>query len=417
MPKTLPSHSSCLHATDFVPYLAGSLRVSAYQRMSLDELWGNRLARTLIPTPSGRHALWYFLELCRNRLNPGDEVIVAGYNFYVIIRVLIQWGLVPVFADIEPGTLCLDAAQIDKTVTSRTRLVVVTHMFGHPAAMQAIRSVCQQHDLLLFEDCAHAVGTLGADGLQMGQYGEGALFSFGIHKIINTFGGGMLAVMDELVDESALPDFRTSRRESFLYTFSRFIASAMMHPSTVGWVIQPTLYLSRLLAQKGWPGLSRALEPARDNPSYRFVLNERAPFKDFMRRMMAMQLDRLEDNIQRRRAVRQQIREGLAHVEEIGWLDEDAHGRSNAAYFGIRVPSPAALSEFLIERGVMTNPREFYDCSRLTQFAQYAAVCPHSAHASDHILRLPSYPYLTPSQSHRIVAGIEAYFARPVTRA
>jgi dTDP-4-amino-4,6-dideoxygalactose transaminase len=293
----------------------------------------------------------------------------------------------------------------------------VTHMFGNPADMAAIRGVCDEHGLLLFEDCAHAVGTLGADGVPVGQSGDGALFSFGIHKIVNTFGGGALAVRSDLYNPDALPAHRPSRTESLTGTLSRAAASVAMFPSVGPWIFQPVIELSRMLARLGSPRLSRVLEPARDNPEYRFAVDERAPFKDFMRPMLALQLQRLEDNVAKRRAVRAGVRERLADVGAIGWLDEDAHGRSNAAYFGIRVPAPAGLARFLIERGVMSNPREFYDCSRLPQFASSAATCEHSARLSDELLRLPSYPDLTASQIDRIADGIRAYFARPVTTA
>ncbi|HKP76838.1 MAG TPA: DegT/DnrJ/EryC1/StrS family aminotransferase, partial [Longimicrobiaceae bacterium] len=117
--------------------LAAPFRGRAYRKIALGQAWGGRLDRVLLPTPTGRHALWYFLELCRDRLAPGDEVVVAGYNFYVVVRVLLQWGLKPVFADVEPGTLCLDPEALAARTTGRTRMVVVTHMFGHPADNRA----------------------------------------------------------------------------------------------------------------------------------------------------------------------------------------------------------------------------------------------------------------------------------------
>ncbi|HKP75873.1 MAG TPA: DegT/DnrJ/EryC1/StrS family aminotransferase, partial [Longimicrobiaceae bacterium] len=181
-------------------------------------------------------------------------------------------------------------------------------------------------------------------------------------------------------------------------------------------LMRPAIGAARFLARRGWTRLHRVLEPARDDPGYRFNPDERAPLRPFMRRMLQLQLARLEDNVRRRRTVRAAIREALAHVDEVRWLDEDAHGCSNAAYFGIYVPSPTALARFLVDRGISTNPREFYDCGTLPQFAEYAAICPHSAHASAHLLRLPSYPGLGDEGVRRIAAGIEAFFARAPAR-
>lgn len=417
MTQWIPAHTASLEARDFVPALAAPFRGRAYREIDLARAWEGRLDRVLVPTPTGRHALWYFLELCRGRLQPGDQVVVAGYNFYVVVRILLQWGLVPVFADVEPDTLCLDPGALAGRVTERTRLVVVTHMFGNPADTDAIAGFCRARGILLFEDCAHAAGTLDARGAQVGQAGDGALFSFGVQKIVNTFGGGMLAAVPEVAAAGPLPSHDPARLEAFACTASRFVASAVMHPAVAGWSVKPAIGAARFLARRGWTRFHRVLEPARDDPSYRFHPDERAPLRPFMRRMLQRQLARLDENVRRRRAVRALVRDALARVEEIGWLDEDAHGRSNAAYFGIYVPDPAALAAFLAERGISSNPREFYDCGALPQFAEHAARCPHSARVSAHLLRLPSYPDLGEQGARRIASAIEAFFVRAPVRA
>ncbi|WP_052681981.1 DegT/DnrJ/EryC1/StrS family aminotransferase [Saccharothrix sp. ST-888] len=414
MHRVIPCHSSCLRTTDYLPLLAAPGRGRAYRQLSLESVWAGRLTgRRLLPMPTGRHALWAFLALCRGRLAPGDEVVLAGFNFYVVAAVLRQWGLVPVFADIEPETLCLDPQRIAPLVTERTRLVVVTHMFGHPADLPAIRAVCRRFGLLLFEDCAHAVGTRTADGAQVGADSDGALFSFGIQKIVNTFGGGMLAVPEDLAAAGPLPGHHPSPVEAFVSLGSRAAGSAVTQTPVADWSVEPVLRLSRALARRGHGGLSRILEPARNDPGYRFDPDGRSPYRDFMRPMLAAQLGRLDANIRARRAVRQRIRERLAGMPEIGWLAEDRHGLSNAAYFGIHVPDPPGLVAFLAGRGVTATAGDFRDCSRLPQFAAATADLVHSRRADAQLLRLPSHPTLGERQIDRIADAVRDFFAHP----
>jgi dTDP-4-amino-4,6-dideoxygalactose transaminase len=403
----IPQNSTCLALPDYLPYFRSAF--TSIGNPLCDEVWGPLLdRRRVIPTPTGRHALWYFLET--TALEPGDEVLIASYNFYVIVRLVIQRGLVPVFVDIDPETLCLDPADLEASVGPRSRLVIATHMFGNSADLDTIEAVCHRHDLLLFEDCAHAVGTLGS-ARQVGQSGAGALFSFGVEKLVNSFGGGMLALADERTVEPRDTRHEVRRLESFLETFSRFAVTVLATPRLYGGLLAPLERLSAWLAEHGRPGLRQVLDPSADDPDYRFAVDARAPFKAFMTGMHRMQLDRLEANIGRRRDIIARIKDRLVELDDVRLLDEDKHGRANGSYFGIRVPAPLAVAAFLQRRGIASGPHEFLDCASLEQFAEFAADTPASRDAADHVLRLPSYPWLTDSQADRIAQAVQRFFA------
>lgn len=405
--RVIPKHTACLSAQDFWQYLTPARRWLDRNPLSAEQVWGARLQRPLWPTPTGRHALWYFLE--QVDLPAGSQVLVAGYNFYVIVRLLVQKGLVPVFVDIDPETLCLDAADLARKVSERSRLVVVTHMFGNPANLAQIVAVCQQAGLLLFEDCAHAVGTLW-QGRQVGQMGDGALFSFGVQKIVNSFGGGLLVLSEQWGEPPPPLSHQVSARHSFTDTFARFATSLFMDPRLYGWVLYPAMNWALALADRGWPQLQATIDPSKDNPDYRFVVDERAPFKPFMLRMQRRQLQRLDANIARRRAIAEQIKARLAPIDAVQGLNEDKHGRSNTSYFGLYVPNPDALARYLAQYGIQASPHEYYDCARLTQFQEYGGHCPHASQASDHILRLPNYPCLGEHEIEHIASTIERFF-------
>jgi dTDP-4-amino-4,6-dideoxygalactose transaminase len=170
------------------------------------------------------------------------------------------------------------------------------------------------------------------------------------------------------------------------------------------------LYPATRLGEWTLPQLREWIIPAKDDPDYRFVNRSRAPFKPFMKQMQTLQLARLVENIARRRDIIQQIKTGLSHIAEIRFLDEDKHGRSNGSYFGLYVPDPAALTRHLARHGIGSNPQEYYDCAALAQFSAYRPPCLHAGYASDHLLRLPSYPWLRPAEIEHIGTTIGAFF-------
>ncbi len=95
---------------------------------------------------------------------PGDEVITTPFTFISTVWGVCYVGATPVFADIEAGTFNLDPAKLAAAITSRTKGVIVVHLFGQPARMDEIMAVARRHNLFVIEDCAQAVGAryLGA---------------------------------------------------------------------------------------------------------------------------------------------------------------------------------------------------------------------------------------------------------------
>jgi dTDP-4-amino-4,6-dideoxygalactose transaminase len=392
--RALPRHSSELTWRDYLALLAS-------RNTTLEEVWQGRLGQArLFPAPTGRHALWAFLE--QAPLKPGDEVLLAAYNFHPVVQILVQRGLIPVFVDIEPQTLTLDPDDLPARVSRRSRMVLVTHMFGHPADLTRIGAFCREHGLLLFEDCAHAPGTLH-QGAQVGSFGDGALFSFGVYKILNSLGGGMLALSGADADRFAVPGFAARPGlGSRLETLARLVFSVGSTPGMYGLTLHPFLRFCENLL----PKLARTLDPSDNDPEYRFDPAGRAPFRPFMAEMLRRQLARLESNVARRRAAAEGIRSCLGQKAESLWLQPDRHGLANASYLGVRLPDAVEGARRCRERGVGCREREYLDCSRLPQFAAWAANCPESTRAEKEILRLPSYPSLSPSDQERVADAV-----------
>ena len=159
--------------------------VAAFERESAERLG----AAHAIGVANGTDAI--VLALRALRIGPGEEVICPAYTFYATAEAIAAAGAVPVFADIDPATYCLDAAAVEAAVTPRTRAVVAVHLFGHPADVDALRAVCARHDLALIEDAAQAFGARLGER-PVGGLGDVATFSFFPTKNLSTFGDGGL---------------------------------------------------------------------------------------------------------------------------------------------------------------------------------------------------------------------------------
>jgi len=129
-------------------------------------------------------------------LNPGDEVITTPITDWGTIGPILAQGCVPIFADVDPVTYCLDPEQVERRVTSRTRAIVAVHLLGHPADMDALTAITRRHDLFLVEDCAQAMLARWG-GRLVGTMGDLGCFSLQQSKVITTGDGGMTIANDE----------------------------------------------------------------------------------------------------------------------------------------------------------------------------------------------------------------------------
>ncbi len=137
------------------------------------------------------------LHLCVRALGigPGDEVIVPSFTFIAAANAVRYEGAVPVFVDIEPGSLNLDPARVEEAITPRTRAVLVVHTFGRPAAMGAILEIARRHGLRVIEDACEAIGA-EYEGRRAGSFGDAGVFAFYPNKQITTGEGGMVVTAD-----------------------------------------------------------------------------------------------------------------------------------------------------------------------------------------------------------------------------
>jgi dTDP-4-amino-4,6-dideoxygalactose transaminase len=136
-------------------------------------------------------------------IGPGDEVIVPAFTFVASASAARYAGAEPVLCDvISPREFNIDPDDVARRITSRTRAIVAVHFCGYPAAIAALRALCDEHGLVLIEDCAQAIGaTIDDAGRQVGTVGELGAFSFFSKKQLCVGEGGMVTSADDALDE------------------------------------------------------------------------------------------------------------------------------------------------------------------------------------------------------------------------
>lgn len=131
-------------------------------------------------------------------IGPGDEVITTPMTFAATANVICHVGATPVFADIDPVTMNLDPAAIERAITPRTKAIIPVHFAGRPCDMDAIMAIARRHGLRVIEDAAHATETWYR-GQKVGTIGDIAAFSFYSTKNVVTGEGGMITTQDAAI--------------------------------------------------------------------------------------------------------------------------------------------------------------------------------------------------------------------------
>lgn len=131
-------------------------------------------------------------------VEPGAEVIVPAYTFEATASAALFAGCVPVFADIDPDTYCIDVGAAEALVTERTQAIVPVHLAMTVADLDALGALGEKHGLVVLEDCAHAHGARWR-GRGVGSWGDAGSFSFQSSKLMTSGEGGIVTTSDDAI--------------------------------------------------------------------------------------------------------------------------------------------------------------------------------------------------------------------------
>ncbi|MGP8322233.1 MAG: DegT/DnrJ/EryC1/StrS family aminotransferase [Methanosarcinaceae archaeon] len=152
-----------------------------------------------IAVNSGTAAL--HTALLAHGINKGDEVITTPFTFIATSNSVLFTGARPVFVDIDGDTFNINPDAIMEKITKKTKAILPVHLYGHPAEMNAIMEIAEDHNLALIEDACQAHGAV-YNGKKVGSFGTGT-FSFYPTKNMTTSEGGMITTNDQEIEYRA----------------------------------------------------------------------------------------------------------------------------------------------------------------------------------------------------------------------
>lgn len=293
-------------------------------------------------------------------VGPGDEVIVPALTYIASVNAIAYTGATPVFADSLPDTWQLDPADVRRKITGRTKAIMLVHLYGHPCDMDAFAALAAEHNLLMVEDCAEALGTY-YKGRHVGTFGHIATFSFYGNKTITTGEGGMVITNDH------------------------------------------TLF-QRMLHFKG-QGLATYRQYWHDVVGYNYRMT------NICAAIGLAQMEQIDVILPKKRALAEHYRQALKGLP-LSLHDEAADTTHSYWMVSILLDAPRhrdSLMAYLGENQIETRPL-FYPINTMPMYSSHFVRCPVAEDIARRGINLPSWPDLSLAQIERIANTIRAYF-------
>lgn len=170
---------------------------------------------------SGRGALYAILKALN--LPQGSEVLLQAYTCVAVPDPVLWAKLQPVYVDCDES-LMMSAADLEKKITPRSKVLIIQHTFGQSADMEKLMAIARKNGLFVIEDCAHALGALRGEQ-KLGTFGDAAFFSFGRDKVLSAVFGGVATVRDGEIGKRLAVVYDASPLPSRFWVWQQ-----LMHP-------------------------------------------------------------------------------------------------------------------------------------------------------------------------------------------
>jgi len=294
-------------------------------------------------------------------LNITGEVITTPYSFVATAHSLLWNNVAPVFVDIDPVTLNLDPSKIEAAITPKTTAIMPVHVYGHPCDVDAIDAIAKRHKLKLIYDAAHAFGVQCHCGSVL-NHGDLSVLSFHATKVFNTFEGGAIVS----------PNAATKRYIDKLKNF----------------------------------GFENEVSVTQTG------INSK--MNEFSAALGLLQLQQIDEQIEKRKAIDAAYREGLKNIPGIRCHAPPAPQKSNYSYFPIFVEDEYPLTRDRLYEKLKVNGingrRYFYPL--ITEFAMYkekglqvtnGVGLPSAQRAAERVICLPIFADLAKESTKQVV--------------
>ncbi len=329
-----------------------------------------------------------------------DEVIVQAFTCVAVPNSVLWAGAIPVYADID-DTYNLDPKDLEQKITPRTKAVIVQHTFGIPAKLDEIQEITKKHNLILIEDCAHALGATYR-GKSVGTMGEAAFFSFGRDKALSSvWGGAAIINSNRKTQIEKLKKYHKTLPVPGLF----WILQQLLHPIAfsvilplyrfgIGKLLLVILQNLKLLSLPVYAEEKHGHRPG-DFP---------AKYPNALSFLLVRQLQKLDRFTLTRRAVAKKYDEFFQKKSQAGVLPFV----SEASYlrYPVLVSQPDIVSRRAKKRGILLG--NWYHNVVDPTGVDFAAIhytvgsCPKAENAAKQVVNLPTR--ITLSEAERVIA-------------
>jgi perosamine synthetase len=313
------------------------------------------------------------LALLAAGVKHGDEVLCPSLSFIATANVIVHAGAIPIFVDIDSSTYNMDPACIERSITPRTRAILVVHQIGLPSPLNEVCQIAASHGLIVIEDAACAIGSQ-YQGRPIGSpHGSMACFSFHPRKILTTGEGGMITTADE----------KLAARLRKLRQHAMTVSDLTRHSST------------------------QVVTERYDEVGYNYRMT------DIQAAIGLAQLERLDDMLARRRQLASRYSQRLSRLEWLvpPFVPADYHHNFQSYMVRLKESAPITrdrLMQELLDRGVSTR-RGVMAIHREPAYdhEKWNRLLPRTNEIADTTLILPLFYTMTEGEQDYVIDCLE----------
>lgn len=355
---------------------------------------------------SARSALYATLSALD--LEKSDEVLLQAYTCVAVPDAIIWSSAKPVYVDIDPKTFNMSSADLQKKISTHSKVLIIQHTFGLNADLDALLKIAKKNKLFVIEDCAHSLGA-GYKGTKLGTFGDAAIFSFGRDKVISSVFGGIVTT-----DDNSL-FLKLSKLQTQAKTVStNWLLEQLLHPYLTEVIKRVYSFLfigkSAMFLLQKLNLLSKAVEEKEKSgarPSFFF-----SKMPNALALLAISQMERLDTFNSYRRKVAQKYFEALKNlpVELPTKAKESIYLR-----FTIKTQNSRQLLKFCSKKNIFLGDWYRYPIApfgvNLSKLKYKTGSCPVAEKVSELSVNLPTNPNIQPGDVERVIATLKEFYA------
>lgn len=348
---------------------------------------------------SGRGSLYAVLKAMG--IGEKDEVILQGFTCVAVPNSVIWVGARPIYVDITPS-LTINPLEIKKSITKKTKAIIVQHTFGIPSDMEKIIQIAKEYNLFVIEDCAHVIGG-ELKNKKLGTFGDAAIFSFGRDKAFSSVFGGMAITNNDRIGTNLKNYYRQLEYPPFFWTVQQLlhpILFSIILPIYNVFIGKVLLFMFQKMKLLSFPVTVKEKEGKIE---YKFI--KRLP--NALAYLAYYQLKNVEEFNKKRTLF------ANYYKKELQEYNLPFTGTAEFLRFPVRVSNQSTILKKFKSKGIYLG-NWYANCidPKGVNFKKVYYIpgsCKEAEKASNEIINLPTYPVLTYTEGEKVVKLFKEY--------